>query len=153
MALFLTRDSRRFIQALLRRNEMFIVTSQTESDDSIVFASPSFLEFTQYQQDEVIGRNGDFFLHKDTPNTSLERINTAIKEMCPEAAWVTIQKKNLQIGSCHLFVCAIDCREGECHSRMFMRVIVEMDRLTAEQEGLISCDIIPQQRAERTERS
>eukprot|EP00299_Pterocystis_sp_00344_P011727 c551_g1_i1.p1 GENE.c551_g1_i1~~c551_g1_i1.p1 ORF type:complete len:133 (-),score=19.25 c551_g1_i1:101-499(-) len=100
----LNGESRNLLSTLLRQNQIFIVTTYPQNGDEITFVSPSFLQFTGFTLDDVIGRRSDFVLHERTPTDSLEKVEIAIEQYVPEAVSVFVRKQDQNLFRCDMLL-------------------------------------------------
>jgi len=57
-----------------------VITDATQPDNPIIYVNLGFEKMTGYTAEEVIGKNGRFLQGKETEETSIREIRTAIKE-------------------------------------------------------------------------
>nr|AML79493.1 putative LOV domain-containing protein [Cylindrocystis brebissonii] len=87
----MSRESRRASLALdeslavaLEKHEYsFVITDPRQPDHPIVYASDGFLKLTEYERDEIVGRNCRFLQGPETCRRTVMEIRDAIREVRP----------------------------------------------------------------------
>ena len=58
----------------------YVITDTGQTDNPVIFVNKAFQQITGYEAKEVLGRNCDFLLRKDTDQSSLDKIRDAVKK-------------------------------------------------------------------------
>jgi len=58
----------------------YVITDTGQTDNPVIFVNKAFQQITGYEANEVLGRNCDFLLRKDTDQSSLDKIRDAVKK-------------------------------------------------------------------------
>mmetsp|Transcript_7366 Transcript_7366/g.15041 ORF Transcript_7366/g.15041 Transcript_7366/m.15041 type:complete len:180 (-) Transcript_7366:120-659(-) len=68
-----------FVDKLFGEGKMFVITDPSLPDHPIVYASPEFCSFTQYDRVDIVNRNCRFLQGKATSDEDLEVIRDALR--------------------------------------------------------------------------
>nr|AML78958.1 putative LOV domain-containing protein [Cylindrocystis sp. BC-2016] len=69
--------------ALEKHEYSFVITDPRQPDHPIVYASDGFLKLSEYERDEVVGRNCRFLQGPETDRRTVMEIRDAIREVRP----------------------------------------------------------------------
>ncbi len=83
-----------FVEDLCRDDLIFCLTDPAARDNPIIFASPQFCQFFQYEHQDIVGKNCRFLQCGRTNEADIDRMRVAIAHHKPVLVHVLNQKKD-----------------------------------------------------------
>lgn len=78
----------------LTRQRSYVITDPKQTDNPIVWVSPSFCKMTGYDRSEIIGRNCRFLQGPETDQVIVSKIRKAVAEKYPESVTIINYKRD-----------------------------------------------------------
>ena len=131
---------RELLGTLVTKKSMFVLCDPAKPDLPIIYASNDFCEFTQYSQNEVVGRNCRFLQGEQTSPESVNNIREAIKEKKPAAVALLNYKKDGSMFRNHFYMSPVIDKSGKLV--LFLGIQVNLVNITPKEEQMSPHDYI-----------